>query len=97
MWPFKKKQPAAKSIPASIPTTREIGGIKIVREDRIITQRPRSEADLTKLEILKALLDIIGSEDIDSMFVAMLEEARALGYNLKDDPQTLLQRLKRTT
>jgi len=73
----------------------EVTGIKVTRDEQVVTTRTRSKAEEAKLAILKDLLDIIGSEDIDSMFIAMLDEARSRGYNLRDEPEALLHRLNR--
>ncbi len=93
MWPFKARKKQSNPAPTTI--TREIGGVRVVKEDRVITSRVRTTADAAKLDILKSFLDIIGSEDIDPMFVAVLTEAQHLGYNLKDEPEALLHRLNR--
>jgi hypothetical protein len=105
MWPFRDKQKqkpetvtVLRSEELEIPIDKfesENEGITFTNQKEIITHRFRSKEDLTKLKILKALLDIIGSEDIDSMFVTMLEEMRKLGYNLQGEPEALLEELKR--
>jgi len=70
-------------------------GIKVVETEEIITRRERSELNASNIAILKDLLDIVAEEDVDKVFVSLLSELRDLGYRLQDEPQALLERLKR--
>jgi hypothetical protein len=88
MWPFKSK-------PEKITLVEQTDcGCEITHTEEVV-RRVRSNADREKLDILIALLNVIASEDLDAMFVAILTEAHASGYNLQDEPQALLERLKR--
>ena len=70
-------------------------GITVTENEEIITHRNRCAVDEAKLEILRALFIVVANEDLDALFVTILSELRDLGYNLKDEPQALLARLKK--
>ena len=61
----------------------------------VITERDRGPADAAKVETMVWLLGKIANEHLDPVFVTLLQECKDLGYNLVDEPQALLERLKR--
>ena len=71
------------------------GDISMVEQTEVITERLRSPADTAKVETMVWLLGKVANEHLDSVFVTLLTECKALGYNLVDEPGALLERLKR--
>ena len=47
-----------------------------------------------KVEILKALLDILAEDDINTVFLKWLSGIRDLGYKLQNEPEVLLKNLE---
>jgi len=68
----------------------EQDGIKVIHKTESITIRERTEVNQFKVEAMKDFLDVIADEDVDTMFLAMLEAGKQLGYNLKGEPETIL-------
>jgi hypothetical protein len=63
-----------------------------VDQTEIVTKRERTTiADVRKVAIMKDLLDIIADEDLDAVFLAMLENVKGLGYKLRGTPEELLE------
>jgi calcineurin-like phosphoesterase family protein len=68
--------------------------ITVTKEEEVISTRKRSEANEKKIVVLKAFLDIIGEEDVDTFFLSTLQTAKERGYNLQEEPEALLQRFQ---
>jgi len=99
MWP-KKTKIGGLNVSTFAPGVEDLHvktsepGITITENTKVITRRNRTPVDMAKVEVMSALLDVVASEDLDALFVAMLSEVRSRGYNLKDEPEALLVRLK---
>lgn len=65
----------------------------VTREDVVVSGRTRTEENQDKVNVMKAFLDIVAEEDVDTMFLSMFNTAKEIGYNLTDEPEALLQRL----
>jgi hypothetical protein len=71
-------------------TSSEEDGIQVTHRIERINIRERTEANKFKVEAMKDFLDVIGDEDVDKMFLAILEVGKELGYNLKGEPRAIL-------
>jgi hypothetical protein len=67
--------------------------MEVVKKDVCIDVRDRSMIDELKVDIMKDLLDVIDSDDLDTYFLAMLKLTQELGYRLQADPEELLERV----
>jgi hypothetical protein len=61
--------------------------------EEVVSKRERSESNANKIIVLKAFLDIVAEEDVDSFFITVLNEAQSLGYRLKNTPEKLCEEL----
>lgn len=57
----------------------------------VITQRERTPANAFKISALTDFLSVVGEEDVDAVFTAVLQLGSDLGYNLKASPEELLK------
>jgi hypothetical protein len=70
-------------------------GIQIVHKTEKVTIRERTPANKFKVEAMKDFLDVIGDEDVDKFFLDMMETAKKLGYNLKEEPRAILNTIEK--
>ena len=62
----------------------------------IITERIRNKPDSSKIAVMHDMLNIIANEDVNEMFIKMLNAMQIMGYNLKDTPERLLAQITET-
>lgn len=74
----------------SNPTHVEPGNIRVTHRIEKIVIRQRSKVNQFKIDAMKELLDVVGEEDVDSLFLVMLDTAQMLGYNLQREPRAIL-------
>jgi hypothetical protein len=85
----------SSSLGEAIEEASRLTNITVTKTTEVIKKRDRSPANLYKVEILRDFLNLMGEEDVDSVFVTLLTEMQNLGYNLQDEPGALLERIKR--
>lgn len=71
------------------------GEVNITSRTEVITSRIRIPANKLKADAMKDFIDILGEEDIDTMFIAILETGQTLGYNLAAEPRAILARIEK--
>jgi hypothetical protein len=89
-WPFKKR------VVETVVAVDPVGGVTITEDEETIGVRERSVMSGRKVRILKALIDVVADEDLDAVLLANMTALRGLGYNLRDEPEALLEALKRS-
>jgi hypothetical protein len=67
-----------------------VEGVNITNKTETVTIRERTEVNDFKVAAMKDFLDILGDEDVDTMFMSMMATGKNLGYNLKAEPEELL-------
>jgi hypothetical protein len=69
-------------------------GLRLTHRDTVISKRDRSAQDQAKIDAMQAFVGVaLANEDIDSVFLAMFNEAQTLGYRLVAPPENLLHKL----
>ncbi len=85
-----------KNTGANCTPSEETGdGIQVVHKTEKVNIRERTPANKFKVEAMKDFLDVIGDEDVDKMFLTLLDTAKVLGYNLKGEPLTILATIEK--
>lgn len=70
-------------------------GLEVVEENITVGKRDRRPANVQKITVLKAFLDIIDEDDVDRYFLEMLTLAEILEYKLQGPPVNLLAQIER--
>lgn len=69
--------------------------IEVAIKTVTVGKQERTPAEAAKIEAMKAMLDIIKSEEVDKFFLEVFNLAQTLQYRLQAEPKVLLTQIEK--